>query len=357
MPPVEGHGGALLQIDRVRAAAGDTTILHDVCLALGHREVVALLGPSGCGKTTLLRVVAGLQPLQQGRVLLEGADLAGVAPHRRAVGLMFQHLALFPHRDVAGNVEFGLRMQGLAAGIRSARVNEVLALVGLEGFGSRPVSTLSGGEQQRVALARALAPAPRVLMLDEPLGALDRRLRDRLVLDLRGLFAELGITVLYVTHDQAEALAIADRVAVMDRGRIVQTGTPQQVWARPRTPFVAEFLGFTNVVEVDATAEALHASWGAFASTDPVVPGPATVLIRPTGVRLHESGGSGVGTITGTVESHAFLGGATLVRLRLGADTRLEAEVGRRAPPVGSQVSIEIDPAAVVVLDATEGLG
>ena len=214
-----------------------------VDLEVAERETVCVLGPSGSGKSTLLRVVAGLQTPDSGRVLLGGRDQAGVPPHRRGVGLMFQDHQLFPQYDVAGNVAFGLRMHGTPRDVRQRTVAELLELVGLPGAERRAVTALSGGEQQRVALARALAPRPRLLMLDEPLGALDRGLRERLVVDLRRLFTRLGTTVLAVTHDQQEAFALADRVVVMREGRIVQTGTPLEVWRHPASEFVARFLG------------------------------------------------------------------------------------------------------------------
>ncbi|MGZ4718453.1 MAG: ABC transporter ATP-binding protein, partial [Acidimicrobiales bacterium] len=220
----------------------DRPAVDGLDLDVGPGEVVAVLGPSGCGKSTLLRAVAGLVPVERGTIALAGRDLAGVATHERGVGLMFQDYALFPHRDVGDNVAFGLRMRGVSRRERDQRVAELLELVGLPGAERRPVAALSGGERQRVALARAVAPAPSLLMLDEPLGALDRALRDRLVIELGELFGVIGVAVLYVTHDQGEALGLAHRVVVMDRGRVVQQGPPADVWARPASAFVARFL-------------------------------------------------------------------------------------------------------------------
>ncbi|NEA49227.1 ABC transporter ATP-binding protein, partial [Streptomyces sp. SID10815] len=216
----------LLSLETATVRFGGRAVLDGVGLAVAEHEIVCVLGPSGSGKSTLLRAVAGLQPLDAGRVLLDGRDQAAVPVHRREIGLMFQDHQLFPQRDVAGNVGFGLRMHGTAKDERVARVAELLDLVGLPGAGGRSVAALSGGEQQRVALARALAPRPRLLMLDEPLGQLDRTLRERLVVELRELFGRLGTTVLAVTHDQGEAFALADRVVVMRDGRIAQSGTP-----------------------------------------------------------------------------------------------------------------------------------
>ena len=215
----------MLRVDSVTVAFDGETALDAASLDVADGEIVTVLGPSGSGKTTLLRVVAGLQVSDAGRVLLDGVDLAGTPPHRRGVGLVFQDHALFPHRDVFGNIAFGLRMRGDSPDAIESRTTELLALVGLAGLEKRSVGTLSGGEQQRVALARALAPEPRILLLDEPLGSLDRRLRDRLLDDLERLFDELAVTAVYVTHDQTEAFTLGDRVAVMRDGQVVQVAT------------------------------------------------------------------------------------------------------------------------------------
>lgn len=222
----------LLALEGATVRFGGRAVLDAVDLEVAEHEIVCVLGPSGSGKSTLLRAVAGLQPLEVGRVSLDGRDQAGVPAHRRGVGLMFQDHQLFPQRDVGGNVAFGLRMHGVSKRQRAEHVQELLDLVGLPGAARRAVAALSGGEQQRVALARALAPSPKLLMLDEPLGQLDRSLRERLVVELRQLFGRLGTTVLAVTHDQGEAFALADRVVVMRDGRIAQSGTPLQVWQR-----------------------------------------------------------------------------------------------------------------------------
>jgi thiamine transport system ATP-binding protein len=233
----------VLTVDGAIVRFGEHAALDGVDLSVHDGEIVAVLGPSGSGKSTLLRAIAGLEPLAAGTIAWDGTDLAGTPPHKRRFGLMFQDYALFPHKDVAGNVAFGLRMQGRAAADVERRVAEVLALVDLEGFEHRSVTTLSGGEQQRVALARALAPEPRLLMLDEPLGALDRTLRERLTVDLEQLLHPLGMTSIYVTHDHAEARSIGDQLVVMRAGRIEQIGTPDDVVAHPANEFVAEFVG------------------------------------------------------------------------------------------------------------------
>jgi thiamine transport system ATP-binding protein len=240
----------LLSVRNIHKSYDAAPLLRGVSFQVGAGEIVCLLGPSGAGKTTLLRIIAGLEEVEKGRVLFEGRDLSGVPVHRRGFGLMFQDLALFPHRTVYRNVAFGLEMQHLAESETRARVEQTLALVGLDAkrFAARDVNHLSGGEQQRVALARSLAPRPRFLMFDEPLGALDRILREQLVADLRALLKRIGMTALYVTHDQEEAFAIADRLVILNEGRVEQAGTPAQVYRHPRNAFVARFLGLTNLL-------------------------------------------------------------------------------------------------------------
>jgi len=238
----------MLAIESLTVRFGTTTAVDSVSLDLAADETLALLGPSGCGKSTLLRAIAGLEPLAEGRILLDGDDLANTPPHQRGVGLMFQDHALFPHRNVADNIAFGPRMQGMDTAARTARVHELLELVGLPGFDARSVATLSGGEAQRVALARALAPRPRLLLLDEPLGSLDRTLRDRLVVELPELLRTAGTAAIHVTHDHDEAFAVGARLAVMVGGSLRQTGLPSEVWARPTSVEVARFLGHTNIV-------------------------------------------------------------------------------------------------------------
>jgi thiamine transport system ATP-binding protein len=339
----------LLSLEDATVRFGGRAVLDEVGLDVAEHEIVCVLGPSGSGKSTLLRVVAGLQPLDEGRVLLDGRDQGGVPAHKRGVGLMFQDHQLFPQRDVGANVAFGLRMHGATRTQQDERVRELLDLVGLPGAARRAVGALSGGEQQRVALARALAPRPRLLMLDEPLGQLDRSLRERLVVELRELFGRLGTTVLAVTHDQGEAFALADRVVVMRDGRIAQSGTPLEVWQRPADEFVARFLGFENVVEGTVVGEVADTVWGKV----PVPPGAAqgvrSVLVRPAGVRL-TAADEGLGC---TVAARTFKGTHVAVHLhpREGGP-RLEAACAlRAAPEVGDTVGVEFDPAEILVLD------
>ncbi len=311
----------MLRVEDVVVRFGETEALAGVTLEVAAGEVVTVLGPSGSGKSTLLRVIAGLQRPDAGCVLLGGVDLAGTPPHRRGIGLVFQDHALFHHRDVFGNVAFGLRMRGESRESVEARVREVLELVGLAGFERRAVATLSGGEQQRVALARALAPEPRVLLLDEPLGSLDRRLRDRLLGDLEQVFASLDVTALYVTHDQSEAFALGDRVAVMRAGRVVQVGSADELWAGPADEDTARFLGLSNVRD--------------------------GVVIRPEAVRvaLAEDGGA---VVTQAVRQ------GPLVRLTLERDDGeplVAAVAAPDHPQPGDRVRVDIDPAGVVALE------
>ncbi|MGW3036979.1 ABC transporter ATP-binding protein [Streptomyces sp. NPDC001178] len=337
----------LLSLEDATVRFGGRAVLDAVGLDVAEHEIVCVLGPSGSGKSTLLRVVAGLQPLDGGRVLLDGRDQSGVPAHKREVGLMFQDHQLFPQRDVGGNVAFGLRMHGVTRSQQGERVRELLDLVGLPGAARRAVASLSGGEQQRVALARALAPRPRLLMLDEPLGQLDRSLRERLVVELRELFGQLGTTVLAVTHDQGEAFALADRVVVMRDGRIAQSGTPLEVWQHPVDEFVARFLGFDNVVEGMVTGEAADTPWGKLPVPQDAPQGIRTLLVRPAGVRLVPADEG----LRCTVAARTFKGTHVAVQVQPEEAPRLEAAVAlREAPEVGDAVGVEFDAAEIVVL-------
>ncbi|MET8680815.1 ABC transporter ATP-binding protein [Streptomyces sp. NPDC004647] len=338
---------ALLRLEGVTVRFGGRTALDAVDLEVAEHETLCVLGPSGSGKSTLLRVVAGLQRADAGRVLLSGRDQTGVPTHRRGVGLMFQDHQLFPQRDVGGNVAFGLRMHGAGRAERERTVGELLELVGLPGARQRGVAELSGGEQQRVALARALAPQPKLLMLDEPLGQLDRSLRERLVVELRELFHRLGTTVLAVTHDQGEAFALADRVVVMRDGRIAQTGTPLEVWQRPASEFVARFLGFDNVVGATVHAEAAETPWGKVPVPAGTAQGSCRLLVRPAGVRLAPV----TEGLPCTVAARTFRGNHVALLLEPDRGPRLEAACSLRdAPEPGARVGAAFSAADVVVL-------
>ena len=303
----------MLTITNLSKSFGPTPVLSDINLAVTPGEIVCLLGPSGCGKTTLLRIMAGLESSDAGTVQLDGQDLAGVPVFQRNFGLMFQEFALFPHKSVAANVAFGLKMAKLPLAQQSKRVSEMLALVGLAGYGDRSVFELSGGERQRVALARSLAPSPRLLMLDEPLGSLDRTLREELMNQLRAILKDVGVTAIYVTHDQQEAFAVADRVVVMNRGRIEQIGPPEQVYARPASAFVARFMGLDNLlpVRVDPKRpQAVQTPLGFLPWLADVPAGEYVLLIRPQSafLLLDASTPPGGWVLAGTVVSRSFRG-------------------------------------------------
>ena len=313
----------MLRVEDISVGFPETVALDGVTLEVARGEVLAVLGPSGSGKSTLLRVICGLQRPDAGRVLLDGKDITSAPAHRRGIGLVFQDHALFDHKDVAANVAFGLRMRGDRASDIDRRVTELLDLVGLGGFEKRSVTTLSGGEQQRVALARALAPEPRVLLLDEPLGSLDRRLRDRLIVDLGALLAELRVTAISVTHDQAEAFALGDRVAVVREGQLVQQGTADELWAHPADEDTARFLGLGNV---------RHGT-----------------VIRPEAIGVRRVGAGETGD--GVVESTRRHGPTVHLTVRLDDASLLEAAVTSldHAAP-GERVAVEIDPGGIVQL-------
>jgi thiamine transport system ATP-binding protein len=335
----------VLRIEGAIVRYGARTAVAGVDVSVGAGETVVVLGPSGCGKSTLLRAVAGLEPLAGGRITWEGSDLTGVAPHERRFGLMFQDYALFPHRDVRGNVEFGLRMAGIGAAERSARVAEVLALVGLEGYGDRRVATLSGGEQQRVALARALAPAPRLLMFDEPLGALDRELRERLLEELQALLATGALPALYVTHDHDEAFALADRVVIMRAGLVVQAGTPDAVWRAPVDEWAARFLGFGPAIDAPVSGGVAQTPWGDADAPDAISDGVARVVVRPGAVRLDSRS-----TCTGVVRRRTFGGDHVTLGVEVVGAPLVDVRASPIDPPdVGAVLGITIDSGGALV--------
>ncbi len=251
-----------LCLEELTVRYGSQPAVDRVGLEIADGQVLALLGPSGCGKSTLLRAVAGLQPLAGGRIVWDGTDLARVPAYRRGFGLMFQDGALFPHRTVAGNVGYGLERRGVPRAQARSRALDLLELVGLAGMGERPIGALSGGQAQRVALARALAPRPRLLLLDEPLASLDRELRERLLADLRDVLRQTATSALFVTHDQGEAFAIADRLAVMRDGRLRQIGLPAEVWRQPADEWVAGFLGYSSIVDAAALTRVARLTGG-----------------------------------------------------------------------------------------------
>jgi len=343
-------GAPFLRLEGVGVAYGPRIALQPIALTIARGAIVAVLGPSGSGKSSLLRVIAGLEPPTGGRIVLDGRDITSLPTHERGVGLMFQDFALFPHRDVAGNVGFGLRMRGDDASAVTRRVAEMLGLVGLPGAEGRSVGALSGGEQQRVALARALAPEPRLLMLDEPMGSLDRALRERLPTELRTIALRLGVTMLYVTHDQEEAFGVADRVVILRDGRIVADDAPEALWSRPPSAFVASFLGFRNVAAADVRDGTAATPWGALPM--PGVPdGHATLVLRPEALAVAASG-----PIVGVVATRRFRGDHVRVVVATEAGGQLELEVrDGRLPDVGERVGVAVDAGRVNLLPPSAG--
>ena len=355
---METHA-ADLALSGLSKSYGATTAVDHVTLRIATGEMVALLGPSGCGKTTTLRMVAGLVEPSGGDVVLGGRTITHVPVHRRNIGMLFQNYALFPHMTVGENVAFGLETRGVKRRAAAERVREALQLVQLDGFAARLPAALSGGQQQRVALARALVIEPSVLLLDEPLGALDKGLREDMQVELRQLQRRLGITTVMVTHDQEEALTLADRIVVMRNGRLEQVGTPQEIYSRPRTRFVAGFIGASNVLPGqvagrDGAAAIVALPGGGLISIPAAMAtdGEVLVAVRPEAVRVHP-GAPEPGTLNAapaTVDQVIYRGAVTHLHLRLDDGARLLAflqnQAGERPPdlPVGSQVCAHWSP-------------
>ena len=332
-----------LVLDGLTRRFGDTVVVDDLHLCVHKGEFVSLLGPSGCGKTTTLQMIAGFVEPSSGSVTLDGRDLLRVPPRARGLGIVFQSYALFPHMTVAGNVAFGLEMRHLPRRERETRVRETLALVGLEPYATRLPRQLSGGQQQRVALARALVIRPDLLLLDEPLSNLDAKLREEMRDELRAIQRETGSTTILVTHDQAEAMALSDRVIVMNQGRAEQTASPQEMYARPATPFVARFLGRINLLEGTIHREdgASHLRLGealwTLAPTDG--DGPATVAIRPERVTFARPGERG---LPGRIRARIFQGHEWLFRVETacGEMTVVTRNGGVHQPDEGDTVRL-----------------
>lgn len=351
----------ILEIRNISKAYNGTQALRDVSLEVARGETVALLGPSGSGKSTLLNIVAGLETPDAGDVRWDGESILETPVHRRGFGFVFQDYLLFPHMRVADNVAFGLRMAGRPQPEIEQRVGEVLALVGLPGFQERDVTTLSGGEKQRVALARSLAPAPRLLLLDEPLGALDRLLRERLALDLHHILEQTQQTALYVTHDQEEAFLIAGRVALLQAGELVQAGRPQELYRQPRNEFVARFLGLENILEAElqradggARLVSPLGTWdlpaGHTLLQDSREEGRVSLLLRPDRVQINRGDGC---RLEGVLRERIFQGEQQRVvvdshgqRLAFNLPSHVEL------PEPGARVEVCFDP-----LEALQVLG
>jgi len=347
------RGGVEVRLENLVRRYGTVTALDGLSLTMAPGELVALLGPSGCGKTTALRLLAGLEEADGGRVVIGGDDVTGLPANKRNIGMVFQAYSLFPHMVAWENVAFGLQMRRVPTEQRKKRALDMLELVGLGRFANRYANQMSGGQQQRVALARALAIQPQVLLLDEPLSALDAKVRSRLRDEIRRVQLEVGITTLFVTHDQEEALAIADRVGVMQSGKLEQLGPPTLVYSRPATPFVADFVGLTNRMEGNVRRGAVEVRGTSIPLVHPDVPdGPAIALIRPEAVSI--AGGDGdaaEGPLVGTVLTVAFLGAVSRVTVDLG-DTTVLAQLPTSAAsehPAGSKVRLTLRPDPVLI--------
>ena len=341
-----------LSLNDITKQFGDFKAVDQVALNVPHGSFVCLLGPSGCGKTTLLRMIAGLEEPSSGSIAIDDEDITRVPTHKRNLGMVFQSLALFPHLSVGENIAYPLRIRGRPKAEQAKRVDELLKLIHLPGFADRPVSKLSGGQRQRVAIARALALSPRLFLLDEPLSALDAKLREAMQVELRQLQQKLGITTIVVTHDQREAMTMADLVVVMGEGRIRQAAAPIEIYRRPADAFVADFIGMTNLLPVEADSAGRAVVLGT------AVPGlalstgvkKAQVSIRPEDVRLTSPGD---GAITGKVTFVRDLGGTIETFVEAGDKTIIAVATPRERPNVaaGSAVGVVLPAESCVVLE------
>jgi len=348
-----------LRIDNLLKAFGSTTVVKNVSLGFEKGEFVSLLGPSGCGKTTILRMIAGFEHPTSGRILVEGKDISGLPPNQRKIGMVFQAYALFPNMNVADNIGFGLKIAGTPRPQREARVEEMLKLIGLSGYGKRFPFELSGGQQQRVALARALAPSPRMLLLDEPLSALDAKIRVSLREQIREIQRELGITTVFVTHDQEEALSISDRIVVLNTGNVEQFGKPFDIYNRPQTRFVATFVGTLNTLNAtvaDAAQKTVRLGSGTYVI--PALPASAqngeaiALTMRPEAVALAGGDNRDI-VLDGKVAEVAFLGSVIRLKVDLGDNAiSLDTFNDQRTPPppYGAPVRVGIASSDVLVL-------
>lgn len=346
-----------IRFEGVEKSYGSAHALASVSLEVRAGEFLTLLGPSGSGKTTLLMVLAGFTRPTAGRVLVGEEDITRTPPHRRDFGVVFQSYALFPHLSVGENVAYPLRMRRLPRAETERRVEDALALVRLEGLADRRPDQLSGGQKQRVALARAIVFEPRVLLMDEPLSALDKKLREAMQIEIRRLHERLGITTLYVTHDQREALTLSDRVAVIDRGRIVQLDEPRALYERPRTRFVADFIGESTILPAERCDGGLFVAGRRLVSRHPVpASGPVHLVLRPERLRFLAEGEASANRLDGRLEDLVFQGDSLLAEIRLEDGTLLAVRLPpRRAgldplPDRGAAVAIAFDPADAVLV-------
>ncbi|HEY0519093.1 MAG TPA: ABC transporter ATP-binding protein [Ilumatobacteraceae bacterium] len=350
---IDGPGGRI-ELVNLTKTYDRAPVLKGINLAIESGEFFSLLGPSGCGKTTTLRLIGGFESADTGEVRIDGVDMVDVAPENRPVNTVFQSYALFPHLSVADNVGFGLRFQKASKAEVNQRIGEALELVRLSDFGKRKAHQLSGGQQQRVALARALVLRPKVLLLDEPLGALDAKLRKTLQVELRALHRDVGITFVYVTHDQEEALTMSDRLAVMNDGEIEQIGSPKDTYEEPASAYVADFLGVANLLPAVVRRSGHVVVNGTEHAADTAgVSGQCTILIRPERVRLSPLGSGQIDAVPAVVEQRIYVGAVTQVMLRLG-EHKLQALVANDGSPTcgveGETVDAYLAPNAIRVL-------
>jgi putative spermidine/putrescine transport system ATP-binding protein len=346
-----------LRLERVSKSFGHVAAVQDVDLAFPHGQLVCLLGPSGCGKTTLLRLIAGLETPSEGRILLDDQDLTAVPAHRRAFGMVFQSLALFPHLSVGENIAYGLRIRGVGVAERRGKAEELLALVRLPGVADRHVSQLSGGQRQRVAIARALALDPKLFLLDEPLSALDAKLREAMQVELRLLQQRLGISTIVVTHDQREAMTMSDIVVVMDHGRVQQVGSPLECYRNPANAFVADFIGISNLVPGTLNGAGTVMVAGRPIRVERVPAGLAdgarvALSVRPEEVHLRPAEEAGDNRIPGTITFVRDLGASVEINIRCDDQELLAVTTPRERPAAGidDPVMVELPRAACVVL-------
>jgi putative spermidine/putrescine transport system ATP-binding protein len=338
----------MIEFKDVHKYYGDYHALRGITATIRAGEFFSLLGPSGCGKTTLLRTIAGFEGISSGVVMIDGKDMEGVPANVRPTNMVFQSYAIFPHLTVAENVGFGLRKDPRSKAEKAKAVVEALEMVGLKGYGDRAAHALSGGQRQRVALARALVVRPRVLLLDEPLTALDAKLRDSLRLDIDRLLRGLGVTAVYVTHDQGEAMALGDRIVVMAKGRVAQIGTPRDIYHHPTDGFVADFIGAMNRVSGQAQSGALRLGRGAFPWSGP--DGPVELLIRPEDIALAAEGEKDT-HLDGLVAAAVFLGDRTRLVVETGDGPPLTVDAASRSGLArGDRVGLRLDPSRLLNL-------
>ena len=352
---------AAIEVEGLRAGYGDTVILHGVDLTVAPGEFIAILGSSGCGKTTLLRSIAGFQPVKGGEIRLNGANVAGLPPEKRGIAMVFQSYALWPHMSVLGNIGYGLRLRGMKRDEIRVRVEGILDLLGLQGLLDRKVTDLSGGQRQRVALGRALAVEPKLLLLDEPLSNLDAKVRLSLRYEIKALQKKLGFAAIHVTHDREEAMTMADRIVIMDKGRIAQVGAPEEVYDRPVSPFVASFMGAENRLELDViregTGSAIHTQGVAQAVRweGDIPAGPVVAYFRDDVARLGAPDAAPEGEIVlpGTIIARAYPGGHYRYAVDIGGRHLAVTDDGLHEP--GTRVGLRLPLAELHVFPATGG--